>query len=129
MSSTVCLKSLGNRSKHETFFAIKAKTEKRKQALRRMIVTLSPPGRVDFDKLCDLVLVNIPEPRTAKPPAKKRRQSLRARRVAALSLQLLRSALNHCGPNADPRRRGSRDCASCGPFLEAETREVPRLSE
>jgi hypothetical protein len=42
--------------------------EEKKQALREMIFDLAPPGHVDFDTLCDLVLPNIPEPRTSPAP-------------------------------------------------------------
>jgi hypothetical protein len=61
--------------KARDIFRDQSQDGERKQALRKMIVTLAQPGRVDFDKLCDLVLANIPEPRNTKPPAKKRRQS------------------------------------------------------
>jgi hypothetical protein len=61
--------------KARDIFRDQSQDGERKQALRNMIVALAQPGRVDFDKLCDLVLANIPEPRTAKPPPKKRRQS------------------------------------------------------
>jgi hypothetical protein len=48
--------------------------EERKQALRKMIFSLAPPGHVDFDALCELVLRNISQPRTrVKPPPAKRR--------------------------------------------------------
>jgi hypothetical protein len=41
-----------------------------------LIFTLAPPGHVDFDTLCKLVLLNIPKPRTGtKPPPAKHRRS------------------------------------------------------
>ena len=61
--------------KARDIFRDKSQDGQRKQRLRKMIVALAHPGRVDFDTLCDLVLANIPEPRAAKPPSGKRRRS------------------------------------------------------
>ena len=62
--------------KARDLFCDPSQDEERKQALRKMIFTLAPPGHVDFDTLCELVLLNIPEPRSrAKPPSAKRRRS------------------------------------------------------
>ena len=61
--------------KARDLFRDETRDEERKQALRQTIFKLAPPGHVDFDKLCDLVLPNIPEPRTAKQLPEKRPRS------------------------------------------------------
>ena len=56
--------------KAQNLFRDESQDEDRKQALRQMIFTLAPPGHVDFDKLCDLVL-----PKIAGPPTPETRSS------------------------------------------------------
>ena len=56
--------------KARDLFRDPSQDEERQQSLRKLIFTLAPPGHVDFDKLCDLVL-----PKIAGPPTPETRSS------------------------------------------------------